>query len=50
MAFWIAPALGAAVIGLVLCWAPWRDDDYLLFVGVGMTIANAAFLYDAWQR
>ena len=50
LAFWIAPAVGAAVIGLVLMLGALADDDYLLFVGVGMTIANAAFLYDAWQR
>jgi hypothetical protein len=50
VAFWIAPVLGAAVIGLVIVGASLADRDYLVFMGLGMTIANAAFLFDAWQR
>jgi hypothetical protein len=50
VAFWIAPALGAALIGLALALSAYVEDDYIWSVAVGMTIANGAFLFDAWKR
>lgn len=49
VAFWIAPVLGGAVAVLTtylgVLW-----DLSVYASAVGMTLANAAFLFDAWQR